>query len=83
MALSSLDRIGSWRPTQIRDVQGDAQEDSGHTAVAADRGPGQLRPGAERVLLRPAPGGVCAGAQLLPVSIQRTHFRVVSVVNRL
>ncbi|EDS26226.1 voltage-gated potassium channel [Culex quinquefasciatus] len=56
------------RRDPARDVQSDAEEDSGHAAVPADRGTGQLRPRAERVLLRSAPGGVRAGAQLLPAN---------------
>jgi len=49
-----------------RDVQGDAEEDPGHAAVAAHRGARQLRPDTQRVLLRQTSGRLRADTQLLP-----------------
>ena len=46
---------------------GDAEEDSSDAAVEADGEPGQLRPRAQRVLLRPPPGRLRPDPQLLQV----------------
>ena len=44
---------------------GDVKEDSSDAAVEADGEPGQLRPRAQRVLLRPPPGRLRPDPQLL------------------
>ena len=46
---------------------GDAEEDSCDAAIEADGEPGQLRPRAQRVLLRPPPGRLRPDPQLLQV----------------
>ena len=57
-----------------RDVQGHPEEDPSHSVVEADRGAGKLRSGAQRILLRPAPGSICSNSKLLQVSFTTTSY---------
>lgn len=55
-----------WHPP--RNIQGNAEENSGHAIVSAHRGTGQLRSHTKRILLRSASWRFCASPKLLSVS---------------
>lgn len=66
-----------------RNVQGHAEEDSGHEALSAHGSPRQLRPHSQRVFLRQTSRRLCPSSQLLQVSLFAWSFIIVTPLIRL